>query len=162
MRTSYSVFFSGSTPSPNLKEPAWVWRSFSESFTVMRDASGRKASRGRERPSTFRSPKLSLKTTPKNCAVRRNQFTVNRTRFEPPLSPGLVTVTGIEPADVIRYPGTVTVICVDDTALGKRTALPKLTTAPPWKVPPVIVKVNVPDPAVTAPGDNKLITGATG
>src|SRR5438874_9576911 len=130
MRTSYSVSFNGSTPSLNLKEPAWVWRSFTELFIAMADASGRKATRDRERPSTFRCPKFCPRMTPKNCADRRNQFTVNRTRLEPPLNPGLVTVTGIEPANVIRYPGTVTVICVDDTALGKRTALPKLTTAP--------------------------------
>jgi hypothetical protein len=54
------------------------------------------------------------------------------------------------------------VICVDDTALGKRTALPKLTTAPLWNVPPVIVNVNVPEPATTDAGDSELIAGATG
>jgi hypothetical protein len=62
----------------------------------------------------------------------------------------------------MRYPGTVTVICVDDTALGKRTALPKLTTAPLWNVPPVIVNVNVPEPDTTDAGDRELIAGAVG
>ena len=74
----------------------------------------------------------------------------------------MVTVTGIEPENVIRYPGTVTVIAVAETAVGNRTALPKLTTAPFSKVPPVIVNVNVPDPAGTAVGEREVITGATG
>src|SRR5262244_856458 len=106
MRTSYSVSFNGSTPSLNLKEPDSVWRLSSESFTAMADASGRKESRVRERRSTFRSPKFRPRPKPKNYAVRRDQFTLKNTRLDPPLSPGFVTVTGIEPANVTRYPGT--------------------------------------------------------
>jgi len=52
------------------------------------------------------------------------------------------------------------VICVDETDVGNNTALPKLTTAPLWKVPPVIVNVNVPEPDRTLPGDSELIAGA--
>ena len=61
-----------------------------------------------------------------------------------------------------RNEGTRTVILVLATAVGNKTALPKLTTAPVWKFDPLIVSVNVADPFGAAFGDNEVMTGVEG
>src|SRR5262245_864583 len=71
MPTSYSESSSGSTPLRNSREQVLAWRSSSESFIAMVDGRGQKASRGRERPFTFRSPKWSTVRRPQDCGVRR-------------------------------------------------------------------------------------------
>src|SRR5438128_3881097 len=59
----------------------------------------------------------------------------------------------------MRYEGTVTVMLVPVTAVGNRTALPKLTTAPVSKPVPVIVSVNEDEPALIDGGVRAVIAG---
>jgi hypothetical protein len=80
---------------------------------------------------------------------------------EPP-AVGLVTTTGITSGRASRYVGIVTTIRVGVTRTGNRTAFPKLTTVPVWKLDPLIVNVTADDPAGTELGDSEVITGVSG
>src|SRR5438552_13258455 len=84
----------------------------------------------------------------------RNHCTVINTRFDDPVAFAFVTKTGIKSARGIRKFGTSTVIVVAVIEVGTRIAAPKFTQAPAAKPVPVIVRVNLPELAVTVAGES--------